>query len=386
MGVQKKLSKQDQRAVVAASQIEELKTLLSLPLLTEADEEHLRMAASSKQIPFSEVSKARAWLQTKFPEMFEKIHGPSEGDLRLCLDENCPYQMAVDLHRYGRVTSVDLQGWSGKLDPVILGYAKANNIDAIIGLDKAQKAHRVGKDRDLTNAALDMWDSYFRGQPSFTLGKSVLPNSPILVHLTTSHPYRDGTLDTFKREYEKIYDLIKNPTHGIIAVNPSGVKVMRDSCFNRLYRQSQKPKAERGQFDLPREFGQINYVADGLSHARKMNIEPLMQVMREETDEMFRKWIRRRKDPSSNDVYDFITHVLNRVRSHPEVSENIDGLLILEMAVKASRKAAIPERLIKQFESSGMQYNTDVTIAGMRRLSSVEKSVIYPSEDISPGL
>lgn len=380
MGVQKKLTRQDQRAVVAASQIEELKTLLSLPLLSEADENRLKVAASSKQIPFSEVSKAKAWLQTMFPEMFEKLQGPSEGDLYLCLDENCPYQMAIDLHRYGRVTSVDLQGWSGKLDPVILGYAKARHLDAIIGLDKAQKAHRVGKDRDLTNAALDMWDSYFRGHPNFTLGKSVLPDIPILVHLTSTHPYRDGTLDTFKREYEKIYDLIKNPTHGIITVNPAGVKVMRESCFKRLYRQSQKPKAERGQFNLPREFGQINYVAHGIGHARKMNIEPLMQVMREETDEMFRRWMRRRKDPSSNDVYDFITHVLNRVRAHPEVSEDIDGLMILEMAVKASRKAALPERLIKQFESSGMQYNTDVTLAGMKRLSSVEKGIKFTPE------
>lgn len=380
MGVQNGLSKQSQRGIVLATQIEELKSLLSLPLLSEADEEALRRAASAKQIPFSEVSKARAWLQTMYPDMFERMEGASEGDLYICLDENCPYQMAVDLHRYGRVTSVDLQGWSGRLDPVILGYAKVKNINAIIGRDTAQKASRVGADRDLTNAALDMWDSYFRGHPNFTLGKSHLPPIPILVQLTTKHPYRDGTLDTFQREYERIYDLIKNPTHAIIAVNPSGVGVVHESSLQRLHKLSKKTKSERGQFSLPREFGQVCYVANGLGHARKANVEPLMRLMREETDELFQKWMRRRKNISADDVYDFITRVLDKVKDQPEVSENVEALIVLEMAIRAARNASLPDRIIRQFKSSGMQYNVGVTRAGMERLSAAEND----DNDVAP--
>jgi hypothetical protein len=387
MGQSKKLTVSDQRSAVIAAQIDRLKTILSLPFLSEADEIHLQRAAASNDVPFSDIKKAKAWLQTMFPEMFERIQGASESNLFLCLDENCPYQMAIDLHRYGRLTSVDLQGWSGKLDPVILGLAKVNRIDAIIGRDTAQKASRQGKDRDLTNAALDMWDSFFRGRPNFVLGKSDLPPIPVLIQLTSRYPYRDGTLETFEREFLDIRGLIENPTHAIIIVTPSGVSPVAETSLQRLYNLSKKPKPERGQWNLPSEFRNVSYVASGLGQTRNINIETMMQVMREETDSLYRKWIRRNATPSTEDIFDFIERILGRVKkNHPEIAKNADSLMILEMAVRAARNVAIPDRLVLQFKSSGLEYNLDKTAAGMRRLSLAEAGAGAGAGALEPAL
>ncbi len=382
MGISRKLTVTEKNSALVAAQIEELKTLLSLPLMTDADEDHLRRAAETKGIPFKEIKKAQAWLQTAYPEMFERIQGPSEGALHLCLDENCPYQMATDLHRYGHVTSVDLQGWSGKLDPVILGYARANKIDAIIGRDRAQKSSRVGRDRDLTNAALDMWDSYFRGQSSYAPGKSALPKIPVLMHLTSKYPYRDGTLDTFQRQYEQIHELIKNPTHAIVRVSPTGVTVAHEASLERLFRLSRKPKAERDQWPLPREFGKVTYVANGLCQTRHVNVDRLMQVMREETSDAFKRISRRRKPVESDEIYAMIENVVDRVKENPEFAGKVDELMVLEMAVRAARNTLLPERLVVKFKSSGMTHCSDLAKIGMARLSAVEK----PSAQAAPEI
>lgn len=190
-------------------------------LLVGGDEDDVRIAYP--MIDDKSIRSCQAFLKSKFPQLYEEIYGPPWENFKILLDENIPLSLIPELHNFGHIDSVIMRGWSGKKDSALYRYAIGNGYDAIVTRDKAQVSSRQG--RDLTNIALDLRRNFMRSVDMD--GNSIVSDQtqrlPVLLTLSSRHPYRDGTLDTFLSKEQVIADLLKHKYFGVVSVTPGGV-------------------------------------------------------------------------------------------------------------------------------------------------------------------
>lgn len=338
------------KRLVAADQIDALKSLFSLTLLDQSQKD-MEMRAKILRIPVEDVEKAKSWLFSEFPETYRHIDGAPDGNLRLLLDENLPYALAPQLHKYGYVSSVFMKGLVGKQDVYIYGYARLRDeFNAIVTRDRAQKPNRTGLDRDLTNVALDRVKNFFEGKPLTEESLAAVKKFPQIIHLPSENPYRDGTVETFKSRYDEIYKLIDEHNYHIIQVTPSGVFPRGNSSLVSLWHEANggpESANDNNRSSLPTSAAKLIKYSKRVAGSKNVDIKEIMGYVRSNVKLGFKRLLKTRKDITKSDILDLVHDTLNDVKDTYKTDNAKDSFLIFEMVLKALEKS-VDEQLVSQ--------------------------------------
>jgi hypothetical protein len=320
---------------LGAEEVNKMKALLG-HLLLAVDRKDFETARQSMDIPRRGLEKMQAWIKSKFPKVYDELQGPSKGDLNLLLDENTPYMLALALHPYGRVTSVILEGFAGRKDKYMYPHAAFRGFDAIITKDKAQIASRP--DPDLTNVAIDRWMAQFR---KLKPGEAPKPE-PVIVHLTSQHPYRDGTVEMFKSRYDEIYDLIKSRKYAIIEVRPEGVYPR--ALMEDLRTQANAAFRHPSENPPPRPVMLAEAISKQVASRRGVDMHSMLELVKDEVTKRYYEAVQKKSRVaegaalSVEDVLKILDRVLVAAKKRFGEQDDQERLGILEMAVRSVRK------------------------------------------------
>lgn len=187
------------------------------------------------------IALGRAWLIATKPELYKKKIAPNQtGDLRLLVDE-CVSARIIPMIRNGfgfatHANFVGLKGCgtkSGKGDADLWGWALANNIDAVITRDRAQKDDQLDLTLIAKKHALGVL-----ARMQTEEGKKIDVNTlPVLIHVSTqraTYPYISGLLNTHRKA---IQDFLHTRIAPVIVVDEHGVKA--EMTYQKLWEQAQ---------------------------------------------------------------------------------------------------------------------------------------------------
>lgn len=250
----------------------------------------------------------------------------------------------------------------GKPDYYVYQYARLRDkFNAIITRDRAQKTHRVGlRDRDLTNVTLDQYKKLFAGHEKLSDALIEQAKSlPILVHLPSPHPYRDQTVDSFEKNFSSIYKLIEHHNHAVLEVCPSGVRPKVGASLAELFLVAN----DQGQMGserliIPNPAARVIRLSNRVANGRKTNIKSVMGFVRHEVEQHYKQLVDRNQDVSQSDILSFMRDLLDRVEDTYDIPNPQEGLVILEMAIKALEKSGID---YMKLDSQNTAHDFDLT-------------------------
>ncbi|MCB1532627.1 MAG: hypothetical protein KDJ35_07145 [Alphaproteobacteria bacterium] len=329
----------------ALEKAERLNVFIGQSLAT-LDDEGLKVAAQSLGMTKKDVKKVTSWLYEHFPETYEKISGKPQENLRLLLDENLPHYLAPQLHKYGYVSSVYLQGWVGKKDWYLHRYAEMHgHFNAIVSQDRARKSSRdTIETRDLTNVALDRFSAYLRSIPSPNGYLYGVDKLPMIIHLPTKRPYRDGTVETFSREFNKISALIKSHEYAVIQVTPAGVECRDEMRLKNIWDLVNNPEVSENPVEHNKYFARVLRSSAKIAGQKQHSIRDMMSRVKRDAKNSYIALIKKNPNPSWEEVLDLIANVHQKIARE---NKEDTGVMILEMAIKSVKRLMLEEQALE---------------------------------------
>lgn len=321
--------------------------LLDMAILPEsADEEKIRHCLAHERIPLLDVRKLRSWLLSRFPDVYGEIHGQPRGGQRWLIDENCPYSLGTALADFGYASSVSLEGWNGKKDFFVYHWARLRgNYDAVVSDDKKQVAGR--KHRDLTLVVRDAWENsqrYLRiPQPP------VQHRLPVLVHLPTNMPYRDGTVRTFRDNHDLIYSMVESREYAVISVTPGGVYEVNDMKLRDIWLSANELVVSQQDKPAPSLVAQAVRIAKRTAGNRGVSINRLMRAIHSHAGEAYHALLQKNGEPTTDDILGLLDDVLGDVSGNA----SYDQIMILEMVRRAMAHQVLGEAAEHPFNGDG---------------------------------
>ncbi len=305
-------------------------TLLDIAVLPEAaDVKKIQESLSNERVPLSDIRKLRAWLLARFPDVYYEIHGKERGGLRLLIDENSPYSLGHTLASYGYVSSVVFEGWRGKKDQFMYGYAwLKGKFDAVISDDKKRIKSR--KDRDLTLVVEDVWLKSQKGHK-----KPQIPEKrpPVLISLPSNAPYRDGTVKTFESHQSVIQAMIESRQHAVISVTPVGVFEMSDMRLRDIWLRANELVVNEADRPAPTIIAKAVKQARRRAAFRNVSISTLANIVKHRSGDAYHKRLQSGGELTTEDILDLFDAILDEIKSDADQ----DQLALLEDVNRAIR-------------------------------------------------